>query len=118
MKLLRVMFVVMFGLCLVIKAQGAEAHSVFRLVHSGMEKSAAADSTNIIQAEALSNPASDDDGCKDGCCVSSMSCCVAMVPSSGDIAVYHEASIIVPLTYAPLPQGPPLTLLRPPKFTA
>lgn len=110
------MFVLIFGLCLFMKTQSAEAHT-FTPAYSGVEKSASTGSASFIDATALTSQKSDD-GCKDGCCSSTMSCCVATLPSSGMIGVYHETSGIVPFSHAPLPQGPPSTLLRPPKSAA
>ena len=118
MKLLRVILVVIFGLCLVMKTQGAEAHSLRVPAYSGPERSASTGPGIAAVTVAVLSVQQDDDGCKDGCCTSSMSCCMAALPPSGDMPVYHQASAFVAFSCAPLPQGPPLSLLRPPTFAA
>lgn len=89
-------------------------------VQSAHEKSGApvlkAEVTIVRTASAVSS--SREDTCKGGCCSSMGACCfVAAPPSSLSINIIGNASY-AGLPELSLPQGPPSSLLRPPRFSA
>ena len=116
----RLIFVFIFAVCLIFKAQSAEAHSLLPNTYSnsGSYQISTAIPSTMPAALFVAASTQDENGCKDGCCSSMMACCVAAIPQSFEMPL-HQASIglfIIP--HSPLAQGPPFTLLRPPKFTA
>lgn len=117
MRLFRIILIALFGLCLTMKVQGAEAHSFAAPAHPASYTSSSPAKPGTIVVVALASQ-DNEDGCKDGCCTSTMSCCVAALPPTAEMQLRLEAAGIVALSNAPLPQGPPFTLLRPPRAAA
>ena len=118
MKLLRFIAVLSFALCLMLKAQGAEAHYLPAASPSATSQAGSAVVDSAFAEQIVFEGTQDEDGCKDGCCASGMACCVAALPQMFEITTHHVANSIIALAHRPLPQGPPRTLLRPPKLAA
>lgn len=121
-------FILLTGL-MVWQVKSAEAHSLEHLgayepaVQSQSAKSSetSVSKDEVVVAEAVSIASSpQEDNCKDACCSLGGSCCSSAAISSSqsfDINVVRDA-FYSGLSELPLPQGPPSSLLRPPRFSA
>ena len=98
----------------------AEAHPA-KFHASTQEKSApAAVKTEIsAQAVAVLSGSNEDDGCEGGCCTMTAACCspAALMQHQFEL-VPVQAAFDFDYNTEVMPQGPPYTLLRPPKFSA
>lgn len=100
----------------------AEAHNVSAKFHtSSQEKSVptAVKSEISAQAVAVLSGSDEDDGCVDGCCTMAAACCspAALAQHQLELSPLH-AAFDFDLNIEAMPQGPPYSLLRPPKFSA
>lgn len=122
MKLLAVLLFlgIMLGM-----PKAAEAHNVSGAKNqaSYQDHHSRAATANTIQHEqyvvAVGVNQSQEDNCETGCCLMTAACCSPAALAQAEFKFPHfAAAYVFEIGSQVLPQGPPYTLLRPPKYPA
>jgi hypothetical protein len=103
--------------------KSAEAHKVSGTKHQAsyqdhsVPKAPASVTGSEISVVSVSS-SNDEDDCETGCCSMTAACCspAALSPQAFEFTRF-TAGHVIEIGSQVLPQGPPYTLLRPPKFS-
>lgn len=99
--------------------KAAEAHPAKFHVSSQEKSVPAATKTEIsAQAVAVLSGSDQDDGCVGGCCTMTAACCSPAALTQHQFELMPvQAAFDFDFNIEAMPQGPPYSLLRPPKFS-
>lgn len=102
--------------------KSAEAHNAPAKFHApSSERSAPVAVKGEVSAQAVAvlSGSDEDDGCLEGCCTMTAACCSPAAISQHQLELVPlHAAFDFDLNIEAMPQGPPYSLLRPPKFSA